>query len=82
MTLPGTTPQAASGVSPEAGAEAIRLLIAAYDHLEDLSPDPEFEEPDEELDEWLSDTAALLLRLTGETARALVDRKIRSEIPQ
>ncbi len=56
-------------------AEIVALLVEAYDTMEDLAPDPQFEEPDDELNIWLERTGGLLQRLTGSTARSLVDAR-------
>lgn len=53
---------------------AVGLLIVAFDILEDLAPEvADHEEPDYELDHWLSAAGMLLERLTHKTSRQLVD---------
>lgn len=50
------------------------LLVRAFDMLEDLT-DEDSPHEDEPLTTWLSDAAAEIQRLTGKTARELVDIK-------
>jgi hypothetical protein len=81
LTVSQSQPSAAREPISRAGpdAELVSLLVAAYDHLEDIAPDPEFEEPDEELDDWLAKADAALKRVTGQSARELVEAHLAAE---
>lgn len=63
----------ANGQMIAAAPDLLRLVIAAADMLEELEPDPELEDPDEDLTAWLERAADVLGRVTGRTLRALVD---------